>query len=938
FYMSLSDGKILNSSISAKQYGAKIKARNDFFISNNDFYSEAGAGASTNVELTGCSEVFVTGNRFQGGGTARTGVSLLSLKVVSRYCGAQTLISDNIFGVGGTIGTGVSVGANMVETMIFSNTLNTATAYVDNGIGTRFVAGAPDPFVSPAAAGDNENFSWGGIQGTVCNVKSFGATGNGYDDDTTFIKKAAAQAVTYLNNGCKAVLYFPAGTYKLNQRIDLVLNTGCATNLMIYGDGMGVSVIERYPGTTPTGVFNVIVPSTVRVDIHNLMLVARYANAGTGIYVKASRIPASGPSLYMHNILIANRGGANYFNPSIQLENLCDPFFQKVRIEMLNGDFSNATGVKITGGKGFSCEHSTLAGQLGVGLDIMNSLGGDILIKSSMEFGLGAVTNAKINAGGGRFAVDGAHMNCIERNADITNAAGGVSWVNSLTLNHDFNRGAGRADMRLASCKNVRIRNNHFNAGGHGGVAYGYNMDRRAIWLAGAANTNVIVYGNLFAECGAASIYSDAGWIGPKLRFNRFTRTDIADEAGPVSECTRAYELNGLIGEDYLIRNKASGKYLTATNTSASSTTCVETNIGDDVLWNVVYDRLSNQYLLTNKKVGKMLKRNGTDVECSGTVNDTSTQWYIWKQADDYYTLKNTQGTAYLTRAGNEVNCNSTVVGDTNKWEMILAYDLIMGMERKSLNVPNNSWREVRIEKHFEHAPAVFASLGGSANAWPLTVRVTNVTTTSFWLQTQDWESKDNTSHSDEELTYIAMQKGRYDYKGRKVEAGTIPGVGTGWTTRPFEVPFAAPPVVFAQCTSCLGPATVCTRITNVTATSFQIKIQSQSGTHSSEAVDFIAIDPGTCPYFEVGRTTGVTGSWPVPPPSLSFVSAGGWPNAGFAGSVQTFNDSDPCTLRYNLYSITKTNIAVKVDDPNVDDPNGAHGAETVGWMVFETR
>lgn len=919
-YMSPCGGSVLNSSISASECGVSLIHKADCFISNNQFNRLAGGAAYTDVSLTDCTECFITGNSFTAGSSAsQTNVALV--KGSEPLSGAADIIvSDNTFR--SSAGTGVSVSSGVDRAMIFNNQFGMTAQLADNGTSTRFISGAPQPFISPAAAKDTESFSWGNDMGTVYDVTAYGAAGNGTNDDTAAIQAAASSLTTYLNGGAtrKGILYFPAGTYKVKNQISMAPTSGA--NLTICGDGMRASAIERYSGGTK-GVFKLdFANAPVRADIHNLMIFATYADAGDAVYIKQPAIPGAGTgrNLYMHNILMDNKWTTHYFSNCVYGVNLAQPFFENVIITMGTG--TNGTGLLLTNSWGLVCDKFMVNGCLGAGLNIA-SKGGDVLIKNTTGCVVGPDVGARIDAGGGRVAIEGAHFNANVFNLDITNAAGGVSFVSSELLNHDLLPHTGWASLRLANCTTVDIRNIVFTKCNPLFI----NPNRRSIWLYGAANSAVNIYGSMFLEAGKTCVYTDAGSAVPAVTNNFFARTDIDDIEGPGQVVmVRLYPLNGESGEEYLLRNKVSGKYLNANSTAA---VCTSTDIRDDSLWTMVYDRASGNYTLQNKTTGKFLTKTGTSVDCSGTATNTATLWNVVNRQDGWYNIKNGSSLLNYTPV-DQVNC-STADTDSNRWEAILSGELEMGMDKVTMDLvatTSSVWTNVNFIQPFPQPPAVFVGGPSCNDTTPLTVRVRNVTTNGFEFRLAEWASNDD-KHDAEEVSFIAVHKGRYQIEQsgtRTVEAGTLTA-GTSWVTKPFSAPFSTVPCVFAQCTSTNGAPAVCTRLRNVTATNFQVRIEAKNDAyHVPETVDFIAIDPGLNLNFEVGRSAPCTGSgWAT----LSFTNGGG-DLPGFVGSVQSSYENDPCALRYQ--NLTGTNVQVKVDE----DGGTAHAAEDIGWMVFE--
>jgi hypothetical protein len=675
-YMSNSNGKLLNSTISATEYGVRFRYKTDVFISGNTFLSEAGDDAYRDVEVVMCRSSFIAGNSFVGTGLNRTGVVLRT--DVANIDAKQTMISDNTFG---SFGLGIDVGAGVEETMIVNNSFGTAADILDSGESTLIVPGTPDPFVSLARAKDAEEFEWGDSQGTVFNVKKYGAAGNGTTDDTAAVQSAATALKTFLNQGSRAaVLYFPAGVYRILDRVDVVQDpSGPAWNkLTLHGDGKRSSIILRESGGTD-GVFNVdFQASATRLNVHNMMFVAGYANAGAAV---ALREPVASPdrSLYMFNVNMKRVYSVdNYFTTCLNGTNLEDPYLENMWISMYKSvdedeQAVGSAGIYLRGGRGMTADRITISDGLEYGFDVQMN-GGTLRIKSHSAVQVGG-TGCKVDAGGGTVAIEGCHFNCHDINLDIQNA-GHASYVNSLTLNRDGDSIDGRtgtATIRLSGCDSAEIRNNMFSKS----HPYRQNSLRKCIWLAGSSNSNVRVYANRFAEPGETHVCVEAGSTDTDVAYNRFARTDVddLDDAGTGTVLTRSYELNGEAGQTYLVKNSNSGLYLTADGSAAD---CSRNTVDSATRWSVVY-RGDGEYTLQNDQTGKLLGRAGSDVVCGSTAVDSDTRWEIINLEDGRCALWNFFGTTncldYDPVGG--VDCGEeSVADDEQRWELFLCRDL----------------------------------------------------------------------------------------------------------------------------------------------------------------------------------------------------------------------------------------------------------------------
>ena len=148
-----------------------------------------------------------------------------------------------------------------------------------------------------------------------CNVKDFGAKGDGVTNDTSAIKSAIATLVPY------DTLYFPTGTYIVRPPADgtyAILPIALA-NLKIMGDGTGLSTIKvgDSPGATYTTykyIFGPDYPQTADftgLEVYNLTFDHNIAHnaipAGSGdtvIYnwMQASVCVYKGNNINFHNL------------------------------------------------------------------------------------------------------------------------------------------------------------------------------------------------------------------------------------------------------------------------------------------------------------------------------------------------------------------------------------------------------------------------------------------------------------------------------------------------------------------------------------------------------------------------------------------------------------------------------------------------------------
>lgn len=168
---------------------------------------------------------------------------------------------------------------------------------------------------------------------------------------------------------------------------------------------------------------------------------------------------------------------------------------------------------------------------------------------------------------------------------------------------------------------------------------------------------------------------------------------------------------------------------------------------------------------------------------------------------------------------------------------------------------------------------------------------------------------------------------------GKKMAAGVSEHVNTRWKNISFPFQFNSPPVVISQVVSKNDNASVVTRMANISTTQFQLMIQEEENgdnVHLEEKVSWIAFEQGINDEgipFEVGKATITSNST-----TLNFSQNYSFAPA-FIAAVQTSNELDPVTLRYNNLSTSGVNIMS--EEENSLDAETTHGLEHMGYVAF---
>lgn len=168
---------------------------------------------------------------------------------------------------------------------------------------------------------------------------------------------------------------------------------------------------------------------------------------------------------------------------------------------------------------------------------------------------------------------------------------------------------------------------------------------------------------------------------------------------------------------------------------------------------------------------------------------------------------------------------------------------------------------------------------------------------------------------------------------GKKMVAGVMENVSQRWKTIPFPVQFDMEPVVLAQVVSENESTTVATRLRNISTSHFQLRLQeeeNQDGIHTEEDVAWIAFEKGASANdlpFEVGTALASSAS-----STISFDQP--YSNPGFIGAIQTYNEINPASVRFDALGSTSTDVLLQEEESF--DPETNHGFETIGYLLVE--
>ncbi|MEO0776904.1 MAG: discoidin domain-containing protein, partial [Bacteroidota bacterium] len=163
---------------------------------------------------------------------------------------------------------------------------------------------------------------------------------------------------------------------------------------------------------------------------------------------------------------------------------------------------------------------------------------------------------------------------------------------------------------------------------------------------------------------------------------------------------------------------------------------------------------------------------------------------------------------------------------------------------------------------------------------------------------------------------------------------GTASGVTSTRVSVTFPAPFDSIPAVFADIITHDDPETVVPRITNITTTGFQIRVQEEEdrNAHLAESIAWVAMEEGSVTSgskLEVRPIGNVTHAW------SSFTHQQSYSNPITIIDMQRENGGDPCALRFRPTG-NGSELEVFVEEEASADTEIGHTTEPLSYLTFE--
>ena len=254
--------------------------------------------------------------------------------------------------------------------------------------------------------------------------------------------------------------------------------------------------------------------------------------------------------------------------------------------------------------------------------------------------------------------------------------------------------------------------------------------------------------------------------------------------------------------------------------------------------------------------------------------------------------------------------------------------------ETGKLSVDYN-WQTVVLDNTYNN-PVVIPSSASYNDEEDVTVRIRNVTNTSFDIRLEEWDCSSVQNHDFESIDYLVVEAGVHKLiDGSTIMAGKAHDVDHNWTTIPFAKPFVNNPIFFAHCLSINESERVVTRIEHNQSnkTQMRVKLQedSNSSNHAGETIGWIAVEPSTYSgnfSFESGSTGRIVDENWEP---LTFNQC--YANPVFIDNLSSNYGGDPSGLRHQ--NLSENGIEVVVEEETCSDSEVGHTDEAVHFWVF---
>jgi hypothetical protein len=254
----------------------------------------------------------------------------------------------------------------------------------------------------------------------------------------------------------------------------------------------------------------------------------------------------------------------------------------------------------------------------------------------------------------------------------------------------------------------------------------------------------------------------------------------------------------------------------------------------------------------------------------------------------------------------------------------------------------DSNWRTINFSNSYSNPPVVVFGGLMREGSDPSTVRVRNVTRTSFEARIEEWEYLDKV-HNPEVVSYMVFEEGVYQLEdGMRIEVGRT-SANHNWrnvsfTSGPNDPGFSAKPAVFAQVATTREWSAVTTRIRNVGGSGFEIRLQEEEAAdqvHLSESIHYVAVTTGQGMHNGRRIEAGITETSVTHRPFFVDFQSDFTGRPALFLDMQTFNEADTATVRVLNNNRFRTRFFV--EEERSLDREIQHQAEAIGFLAMQT-
>lgn len=272
--------------------------------------------------------------------------------------------------------------------------------------------------------------------------------------------------------------------------------------------------------------------------------------------------------------------------------------------------------------------------------------------------------------------------------------------------------------------------------------------------------------------------------------------------------------------------------------------------------------------------------------------------------------------------------------------------ELAAKVEVGDLDITQSSattWTTVTLANSYTNPVVVMGPLSYRSGT-SMTIRVRNVTATTFQFQVDRWDHHSTQSHNiKEHISYIAMEAGTYAIGGTLWQAGANTGVNQAGVTQTLAAGFPNTPAVFSQVTTTNDTQAVQSRVSGISSSGFTVELDESeidATAHANETVHWIAMTQGASNFFtssmrfEAGQGTNQDSAFRTR--TFSRMHADPY----LFAALQTKVDTDPATLRWRYLFANRVDLVAQEDAHPLQfgegTVNNTHTAETVAYLVVQ--